>query len=236
MKNLFTVALTLFVLAVHAQKPAPKKTSTTPKTQTGTLKNLNDSASYALGYSVASSFAQQGITNINTTALVKAINDYTSKKQPLINENLVNDVIMKYIDLAQSNKVKPTIAASEKFLAENKKRAGVKTTASGLQYEVITEGKGPKPLATDTVVVNYRGTLIDGTTEFDNSYKRGQPIEFPLNRVIAGWTEGVQLMPVGSKYKFYIPHQLGYGTHGNQGIPGGAALIFEVDLLSIKGK
>ena len=100
---------------------------------------------------------------------------------------------------------------------------------------MIREGNGPKPTATDTVKVNYAGTLIDGT-EFDNSYKRGQPIEFPLNRVIAGWTEGVQLMPVGSKYKFYIPQQLGYGMRGAGTIPPGAALVFEVELLEIKGK
>lgn len=128
---------------------------------------------------------------------------------------------------------KPNIEAGQKFLAQNKTKAGVKTTASGLQYEVITEGTGPKPTATETVEVNYMGTLLDGT-EFDNSYKRGQPISFPLNRVIAGWTEGLQLMPVGSKFKFYIPYNLGYGLNGNGAIPGGSTLVFEVELLSIK--
>ncbi len=121
----------------------------------------------------------------------------------------------------------------KQFLEENAKKEGVVTTASGLQYKVIREGDGPKPTAADEVEVHYRGTLIDGT-EFDSSYKRGQPLTFPLSRVIAGWTEGVQRMPIGSKYEFYIPYNLAYGEKGAGGlIPPFAALIFEVELLRI---
>mgnify|MGYP000349334551 CR=1 FL=1 len=121
----------------------------------------------------------------------------------------------------------------KQFLEENAKKEGVVTTASGLQYKVIREGDGAKPTASDEVEVHYRGTLIDGT-EFDSSYKRGQPLTFPLSRVIAGWTEGVQLMPIGSKYEFYIPYNLAYGEKGAGGlIPPYAALIFEVELLRI---
>lgn len=121
----------------------------------------------------------------------------------------------------------------KQFLEENAKKEGVVTTASGLQYKVIREGDGAKPTASDEVEVHYRGTLIDGT-EFDSSYKRGQPLTFPLSRVIAGWTEGVQLMPIGSKYEFYIPYNLAYGEKGAGGlIPPFAALIFEVELLRI---
>lgn len=124
--------------------------------------------------------------------------------------------------------------AGEQFLAENAKKDGVITTASGLQYKVLTQGTGAKPKTTDSVNVHYRGTFIDGR-EFDSSYKRNSPISFPLNGVIAGWTEGVQLMPVGSKYEFYIPYQLAYGARGAGGaIPPYAALIFEVELLAIE--
>lgn len=125
-------------------------------------------------------------------------------------------------------------ADGEKFLADNAKRAGVKTTPSGLQYEVVEASLGQKPKATDTVKVHYEGTLIDGTV-FDSSYRRGEPIKFALNQVIKGWTEGLQLMPVGSKYKLYIPYQLAYGEAGAGGsIPPYAALIFTVELLGIE--
>lgn len=121
------------------------------------------------------------------------------------------------------------------FLAENAKKEGVKVTPSGLQYKVITEGKGKSPAATDTVQVHYRGTLLDGT-EFDSSYKRGQPATFPLNRVIPGWTEGVQLMKEGAKYQFVIPSNLAYGASGTPGGPIGPneTLIFEVELLKVQ--
>ena len=124
--------------------------------------------------------------------------------------------------------------AGEKFLAENAKREGVKVTESGLQYEILEPSLGQKPKATDTVRVHYEGTLIDGTV-FDSSYKRGESITFPLNGVIKGWTEGLQLMSIGSKYKFFIPYQLAYGEHGaGASIPPYAALIFTVELLGIE--
>jgi FKBP-type peptidyl-prolyl cis-trans isomerase len=125
--------------------------------------------------------------------------------------------------------------ASEAFLAENQKRPGVKTTASGLQYEVLVQGTGTRPTPNDTITAHYRGTLIDGT-EFDNSYKRGEPLTLQLGSVIAGWIEGMQLMPTGSKYKLYIPYQLGYGMNTTGSIPGGSTLIFEVELLKVNGK
>jgi FKBP-type peptidyl-prolyl cis-trans isomerase len=125
------------------------------------------------------------------------------------------------------------LAKGEKFLEENAKKEGVTTTASGLQYKVLTPGTGKSPKATDTVLVHYRGTLIDGT-EFDSSYKRKEPISFPLNRVIAGWTEGVQLMQEGAKFEFYIPSKLGYGSRGaGRDIGPNQALIFEVELLKV---
>lgn len=126
------------------------------------------------------------------------------------------------------------LAKGKQFLAENGKKEGVKTTDSGLQYEVLTKGEGKSPKTTDTVLVHYRGTLLDGT-EFDSSYKRNEPIEFPLNRVIPGWTEGVQLMKEGAKYKFFIPSELAYGASGAGGAIGpNETLIFEVELLKVK--
>lgn len=125
------------------------------------------------------------------------------------------------------------VAEGQKFLEENKAKAGVTTTESGLQYEVLTAGEGDKPAAEDTVEVHYKGTLIDGT-EFDSSYSRGETAKFPLNRVIPGWTEGVQLMPVGSKYKFVIPSELAYGERDTGTIPANSTLVFEVELISIE--
>ena len=172
---------------------------------------MQDSLSFQLGISVAQYLMQYGEKELN----------YDEFKQGI-------EYVMKMSGEAK--------AAGEQFLAENAKREGVKTTASGLQYEVLEATIGQKPKATDTVRVHYEGTLIDGTI-FDSSYKRGESIAFPLNGVIKGWTEGLQLMSVGSKYKFFIPYQLAYGERGaGASIPPYAALIFTVELLGIETK
>lgn len=233
MNKILVGALLLFSFAVQAQT---KKTATrkTPARSTASatarpLKNLTDSASYALGLSVANFYKQQGFKNLNTALIAQAINDVQAGKKPVFTEEQANETIMFFVNPDLRN----SIEAGKKFMAQNKSKAGVKTTASGIQYEVLKEAAGAKPKAFDTVVVNYVGTLLNGT-EFDNSIKRGQPAEFPLNAVIKGWTEGLQLMSVGSKYKFYIPYNLGYGLNGNGPIPGGATLVFEVELLDVK--
>ena len=170
-----------------------------------------NSLSFQLGTSVAQYLMQYGEKELN----------YDEFKQGI-------DYVMNLSAKAKEE--------GEKFLAENAKREGVKVTASGLQYEVLEATLGQKPKATDTVRVHYEGTLIDGTV-FDSSYKRGESITFPLNGVIAGWTEGLQLMSIGSKYKFFIPYQLAYGEHGaGASIPPYAALIFTVELLGIENK
>lgn len=221
---LFSCILTL---AVYSQ---PGKTPVKPATPV--LKNITDSASYAIGMSVANFYKQQGIKNINSSLVNRAINDVMSGKKTLFDENTANTCMNDYMSRIQSEKSKPRMDSGAAFLAQNGKKPGVKTTATGLQYEVLTEGSGEKPTAKDSVTCHYRGTLLDGTG-FDNSYDRGQPITFSLNGVIPGWTEGLQLMTPGSKYKFYIPYNLAYGAFDYGPIPGGSTLIFEVELLSI---
>lgn len=228
MKKILIAALALVSLSAGAQK------KTTAKKTTGTstsrpLKNLTDSASYAIGLSVANFYKQQGFKNLNTSLIAKACNDVLSNGKALLTESEANEAIMYYINPT----LRKNIDEGKSFLAKNKTRGGIKTTASGIQYEVLRDAQGAKPVATDTVVVNYVGTLTNGT-EFDASARHGKPIEFPLNRVIKGWTEGLQLMPVGSKYKFYIPYQMAYGLNDQGPIPGGSTLIFEVELLEIK--
>ena len=211
-------------------KPVPKAK---PTVQQPGLKTLNDSASYAIGVSVASFYKQQGITNLNTALVSRAINDILGGKKALLDDQAANACVTKLMNEMQEEKSKPIIEAGKAFLAKNKTRPEVKTTASGLQYEVIKEGTGIKPTIVDTFVAHYRGTFVNGT-EFEASYNRGEPLIYPVSAVIRGWTEGLQLMPAGSKYKFYIPHNLAYGVNDNGTIPGGSTLIFELELLDVK--
>jgi FKBP-type peptidyl-prolyl cis-trans isomerase len=236
MKQLFLTLTLAASLAATAQTKttAAKKPAAKPAAAP-TLKTLSDSASYAVGVMMANFYKQQGITGIKTAIVAKAIDDVGANKKTLLSDADANEVMMRYMTQAQEAKSAPNIKAGETFLANNKTKAGVKTTASGLQYEVITQGSGPMPAATDSVVCHYRGTLLDGT-EIDNSYKRGEPVTFAVGGVITGWTEALQLMPVGSKYKLYIPQQLAYGTMDRGNIPGGSLLVFDVELLEIKGK
>jgi FKBP-type peptidyl-prolyl cis-trans isomerase FklB len=226
-----SLAATAQTKSATAKKPAAKTTATAPA-----LKTLYDSASYAIGVSVANFYRQQGITKLNSSIVAKAINDVAANKKTLLSDMEANEVMMRCINQAQQAKAAPAIKAGEAFLTANKKKPGVKTTASGLQYEVVTQGTGPTPTATDSVVCHYRGTLIDGT-EFDNSYKRGEPVTFAAGgNLIQGWIEALQLMPVGSKYKLYVPHQLAYGANEMGNIPPGSVLLFDIELLQIKGK
>lgn len=213
-------------------------TKTVPK-PVSILKTNADSVSYVLGEVIAYAMKEKGLDGIkitNTTAFMRALNDILGKKNPLMDDNTANAVLNKCMEKINTEKTKPEIENGQKFLAQNKLKPGVKTTATGLQYEVIKEGTGIKPTLADTFVVHYRGTLLNGT-EFDASYNRNQPLQMPVNKVIPGWTEGLQLMGVGSKYKFWIPYNLGYGASGNgPKIPGGALLVFEVEMLDVKVK
>jgi FKBP-type peptidyl-prolyl cis-trans isomerase FklB len=199
------------------------------------LKDLKDKASYSIGVDIALNFKKQNM-DLNPDALAAGAKDGLNGK-PQISPNEVREIMTQWQkELGEKQKTMATKnqADGEKYLADNKKKDGVKTTGSGLQYKSLKEGAGPQPKGTDTVTVNYRGTLIDGT-EFDSSYKRGEPATFPLNGVIKGWTEGLQLMKKGSKYQFVIPSGLAYGDRAvGSDIGPNSTLIFEVELLDVK--
>ncbi|MEZ6049686.1 MAG: FKBP-type peptidyl-prolyl cis-trans isomerase [Planctomycetaceae bacterium] len=171
---------------------------------------------------------------VDLTMLAKGLKDAFDNAEPPISEDEINEAITTFQVQKKEMEAEENLKAGKEFLDKNGKRKEVTTTKSGLQYEVMKQGSGEKPKATDTVKVHYHGTLIDGTV-FDSSVDRGEPISFPLNGVIKGWTEGVQLMGVGSKFKFYIPGELAYGSNPRPGGPIGpnAVLVFEVELLGI---
>jgi FKBP-type peptidyl-prolyl cis-trans isomerase len=193
--------------------------------------NFDADASYSLGMSVGSSMRNNDMSP-DVNAFVKGFKDALGGGKTRFTEEEADEKIQAAFTAIEEKKNEQLQQAETGFLAENSKKTGVTTTASGLQYEVISEGSGLKPSAENTVRVNYEGTLADGTV-FDSSYTRNEPAEFPLNGVIPGWIEGIQLMNVGSKYKFYIPSELGYGSRGAGPIPPYSALIFEVELLAI---
>ncbi|HJU45670.1 MAG TPA: FKBP-type peptidyl-prolyl cis-trans isomerase, partial [Chitinophagaceae bacterium] len=217
-----------------AKKPVDKAVAAKPKTVTAApvLKNTQDSLSYAIGLSVANFYKQQGIKNITTAIVTKAINDVNKNAKPLLDEMQAQMCIMNYMQKVKAEKAAPNKQAGAAFLAANKNNPGVVTLPSGLQYQVLKEGAGPKPTISDKVKCHYHGTLIDGTV-FDSSVERGQPIELSVGGVIPGWIEALQLMPVGSKWKLFIPSNLAYGDQETGSIKAGSTLIFEVELLDI---
>lgn len=201
------------------------------------IANDVDSMSYALASNIAMELKENLTTlpfgAINKDLFMVAFNAVMDGDSVLFTTEEAQGILQRYFTSAQQKIEKEQQKEGRKFLEENAKNPAVQMTASGLQYIVLREGNGPKPLATDKVKVDYEGTFTDGTV-FDSSYQRGEPIDFVLNQVIQGWTEGVQLMSVGSKYKFFIPYNLGYGEQGAGGvIPPYATLIFTVELLNI---
>jgi FKBP-type peptidyl-prolyl cis-trans isomerase FklB len=237
-----------------ASQTAPAaKAQTTPAAKTGqsaaakrpvaplTLKTDKDKLSYAVGMNIGRSIHSQSM-EIDPAILLRGLKDEMAGKTLMTDMEAHNTLMQaqqeakKKIDETRQASMEPNKKAGDAFLAANKTKEGVVTLPSGLQYKILKEGTGPKPTPADSVVCNYRGTLIDGK-EFDSSYKRGQPATFPVGQVIKGWTEALQLMPVGSKWQLFVPADLAYGDRGaGPDIGPGATLIFEVELISIKGK
>lgn len=194
-----------------------------------------EKVSYSLGVNVAKSVQAQGLESIDAPAIAKAFKDVFEGNDLDISEEEANLVLQDYFTKLNNKAQEANIGTGMKFLEENAKKEGVVTTATGLQYTIIAKGDGVQPKETDNVTVHYHGTLLDGTV-FDSSVERGQPASFPVNGVIPGWVEALQLMNVGSKYKLFIPSNLAYGERGAGGAIGpNATLIFEVELISIGG-
>lgn len=192
-----------------------------------------DSVSYSLGLLLANSAKQQGFDEIDVPSLTSAIEDVLEGKDTKIQIEEANGIIQAYMSEKQARQYAGNKEAGANFLAENAKRDGITVTESGVQYEIIKPGRGNKPTADNKVTVHYHGTLIDGSV-FDSSVERGQPATFGVTQVIQGWVEGLQLMPLGAKYKFYIPYNLAYGDRGaGPKIGPFSALVFEVELLEI---
>ena len=266
MKKSFTTAISILaagmLLLANAwgQQAASTGTQQTPTTKTQpaaaaktdakpaagpealVLKTEKDKISYAVGMNVGTNLRKQSV-DVDPAILLQGLKDGIAGNKPLMTEDETRTLLMQLQEETrkkQAEKAQQMGAANkaegEAFLAANKNKEGVVTLPSGLQYKILKAGTGPKPSATDSVVCNYRGTLINGT-EFDSSYKRGEPLTFPVNGVIKGWTEALQLMPVGSKWQLFIPAELAYGERGaGADIGPNATLIFEVELLSIQAK
>lgn len=244
-RKLFALALSLMVVA-FAQAQKQKKVSSTKKPIVAQqLKTFKDSMSYALGISVGQRLAMD--STVDAFLVLQALQTVIHKKTPLLTEQTIGAIFAQAEEkqkaeqeaFLEAEKKKKAIEASinkeraNEFLAQNKQRKEVVTTPSGLQYEILKKGEGVKPVLNQKAKCHYAGSLLSGE-EFDNSYKRGEPISFPLQGVIKGWTEALQLMPVGSKWKLYIPSDLAYGDMGRGAIPPGAMLIFEIELLDIE--
>lgn len=226
------VACLLMAAVSYAEEPV---TQLTEPAGDAAMQFPDDAAklSYAFGQQFGDSLGSSGITKdgLNTEFILKGLIDKLDGKNG-VDEVERQQLIRGALMAGRKKAAEAAQAGNKAFLEANAKKEGVKTTESGLQYRVIKEGTGAKPVATNEVKVHYKGTLIDGT-EFDSSYKRNEPAEFPLNGVIKGWTEGLQLMPVGSTYEFVIPSDLAYGEPGRPGIPPNSVLIFTVELLDI---
>lgn len=243
MKKLLLSSIVLLSVSfsLHAQKDGktiakPTAKATAKTTATPQFKNLLDSFSYAAGFNVATNMQAQGISKLNTAMMQKGVDDVFKKNKAILSPEVINGCMQKQLAIFTAEKSVVEQSKGIAFLEANKKRAGVITLPSGLQYEVVKNGdaKSATPKPVDTVVVNYAGKLIDGT-EFDNSFKRGEPAAFPVMGVIKGWIEILQLMRTADHWRVFIPSELAYGSAGaGQSIPPNAVLVFDIVLEAIR--
>lgn len=195
---------------------------------------MKENLDYALGLVIGSNLRGLGVEKIDSAAFLSGVEDLLLGRTPAVDVATAQRRVAAFLQEQEARRSEGLRAEGEAFLKQNATKQGIVVTKSGLQYEVLSEGTGALPRATDTVRCHYEGRLVDGSV-FDSSYRRGEPAEFPLNGVIAGWTEGLQLMKEGAKYRFYIPQELGYGARGaGSSIPPYAALIFDVELIKVK--
>lgn len=245
-KTMFLSVALVFGLSAAAQnvkkpaKPAtkmPVKEAVKPATTPAAFKLATgmDSLSYAIGLNVGSNLKSQGVDNFSYEAMNQGMRDaVTAGKKPLLDEQTASMTIQQKLQEYASKKINVQKEEGRKFLAENKNQPGITELPNGIQYKIIRQGTGVKPALEDTIKVHYKGTTIDGKV-FDDSYSRGEPIEFPLNNLVEGWKQTLPLMPVGSKWEIFLPSDYGYGDRGaGANIPGGATLIFELELLDVK--
>lgn len=236
MKRIFIAALMVSCSPCFVTAQTTKKTTAPTTAKKVVMKNLMDSFSYAAGLNIAANMKEQGVTKINNAILVQAMDDFFNNKPTALTNEVAMSKLQEQLQLFVKQKADAQKQKDKVFFTQNAARKEVTSLPNGMQYEILKAGDpaGVKPVAEDEVVVHYVGTLVDGT-EFDNSVKRGQPATFKLNQVIRGWTEILQLMTKGAKWKVVIPSELGYGERGNGPlIPGNAALVFEIELIDIK--
>jgi len=234
-KNLILIFVLTFCIVGNATAQKKKKRKKRKKAKTEMVEQIQlDSASYSIGLMMATDLLKrQGLDELDAHSLTKAINDVLNGKPYLIDEDEAADIANKYTTEQKKMLASKNLKKGEEFLAKNAEREEVIVTDSGLQYEILTEGDGPVPTSSDKVKTHYHGTLIDGSV-FDSSVERNKPISFPVMGVIKGWQEALQLMPVGSKWRVYIPSRLAYGERGAGAIGPNSALIFDVELLGIE--
>ncbi|MCB1686286.1 MAG: FKBP-type peptidyl-prolyl cis-trans isomerase [Pseudomonadales bacterium] len=236
------VATTL-LLGACDQSPGTSDTDAATTPAAGAAANANQNlatdaqkASYSIGYTMAGNVRQRFAESIDAEAFARGISDRLNDRDQAVSPEEANDSLQAFAIAQQqalTARAGQNQVAGDSFLKENAAREGVVTLESGLQYQILTPAEGPKPVAADTVTTHYHGTLIDGTV-FDSSYERGEPASFPLNGVISGWTEGLQLMSVGAKYRFFVPPDLAYGGQDRGPIPANSTLVFDVELLAIE--